>query len=47
MAKQQHPSYKDPVHLASQTACEFANPIPCHTHTSYPREFFFFLFSFQ
>jgi hypothetical protein len=42
-AKRQHPSYEDPVHLASQTACEFTNPIPCHTHTSYPREFFFFL----
>lgn len=27
-AKRQHPGYEDPVHLASQTACEFADPIP-------------------
>jgi hypothetical protein len=34
------------LHCFPQIACEFSNPIPCHTHTSYPCEFFF-LFSFQ
>ncbi|ONM27644.1 Protein MEI2-like 1 [Zea mays] len=30
-AKRQHPGYEDPVHLASQTSCEFTDPISCPT----------------
>jgi hypothetical protein len=41
-AKRQHPGYEDPVDLASQTSCEFADPISCPTRTSYSREFEFF-----
>jgi hypothetical protein len=41
-AKRQHPGYEDPVHLASQTSCEFTDPISCPTRTSYSHEFEFF-----
>jgi hypothetical protein len=33
-AKRQHPGYEDPVHLASQTACEFV--APTYSRTSSP-----------